>query len=237
MKQMILLFFLFISLPVFSQAYEGSPCASYENSDLKEQVLSGYIPELRFNGMEVYSNYQFWATSSLKPDVKKPTPKKEEEDYEYKEKVDSWTCMYTPYSLTDYDSKTAWVEGATDDGIGETVFVRVDSQKPIVIWAGYGKSKVLFEANGRPRKVKVTVWAGKKGEDPGAAWEMFNVSDLKTIAHHEIELKDKNAYQPLSVPKHKLKADDNFTMISITILSVYKGKKYADTAISDIKNQ
>lgn len=237
MKHFCTILLSLLSLPLFSQAYEGNPCAMYENPTLKKQIDAGFIPSIRFNGMEVYSNLQSWATSSLKPDTKKPTPNKGEEDYEHKERVDAWTCMYTPFAISDYDTKTAWVEGAKDDGIGETVFVRLDSSKPVLIWAGYGKSQGLFEANGRPKKIKVTVWAGKKGEDPGAQWETFDASNIKAIASHEIELVDKNNYQPLPLPKHSLKPDDTFTLVSVTILSVYKGKKYPDTAISEIKNK
>ncbi len=65
----------------------------------------------------------------------------------------------------------------------------------------------------------------------------FDASNIKAIASHEIELVDKNNYQPLPLPKHSLKPDDTFTLVSVTILSVYKGKKYPDTAISEIKNK
>ncbi len=69
------------------------------------------------------------------------------------------SCAYAPSKLVDGDQLTGWEEGDDGDGIGVDVVVPqfLDPTEPVRIWAGYGKSPELFAANGRPKRVHVTV--------------------------------------------------------------------------------
>lgn len=63
------------------------------------------------------------ATSFLMPSGTPPKieqPKDEPPDYSV---LEAWTCRYAPGLVTDGDTKTAWVEGAKDYGVGELILV------------------------------------------------------------------------------------------------------------------
>jgi len=154
-----------------------------------------------------------------------------------------WTCRYSPGNIADYNPATAWVEGADGQGIGEVVIVPcLELEKPVKIWAGYGKSSTVFYANSRPKKIKVVVI---RSEPVGASQYGTNYANLKVIASKEISLQDENAYQNLMIPDFK---KDFFNssiygditeyryFLGIEILAVYPGKKYKDTCISEVIN-
>ncbi len=242
MKKSIILLMLFIGMmpapSLFAQAYEGEPCDSYSNPDLKTQIKNGFIPGLEINDRSYISTYQSWASSSLAPDTKRPVKDTNEEEYDFTEREHRWTCMYTAFSARDGDTKTAWVEGSKDDGVGEVLVVKIDASKPAEIWAGIGASPALFKANNRPAKVRIYVLAGVETDlARGAQYSMMRYSNLKVVAKHEAELKDINGYQPLPVPKYIMPADADTTFVAIEILSVYKGSKYRDTGITEVRNK
>jgi VWFA-related protein len=118
---------------------------------------------------------------------------------------------YGAQNMVDGDTATAWNEGAEGDGIGE--WAQFDFDKPvrlkaIKIIAGYTKTKRIFRANNRVKKLRL------------------HFSDGKT---QEVRLGDKMTYQTIdidrSTPTRSLKLE---------ILDVYKGKRYHDTAISEV---
>jgi hypothetical protein len=222
----------------FAQAYQGSSCSTYINPDLVQQIKIGRIPVLEINDRSHLSTYETWATSSLEPDTRKPVKNRDEEEYDFSERLDRWTCMYTPCSAIDTDTKTAWVDGQKDDGIGEILVLKIDAEHAAKIWSGIGTSSALFYANNRPQKVMVYVLAGT-GEDaaPGCRYSLIKYHDIKVLAKHEIELKDINCYQPLPLPAHKITGNANATFVTIEILSVYKGLKYRDTGITELRNR
>jgi len=148
-----------------------------------------------------------------------------------------WQCRYASYRILDADSSTAWCEGAAGEGIGEMVAFPFahpgQDPPPVEMWAGYGKSDVLFRANARPRQVRV--WAlgveavgGLCGPDPCAP----NTSPLGSL---DVELRDVNGWQPLSLPEHLWTGQNRGTVIGIEILSVYPGARYMDTCISGVR--
>ena len=123
-------------------------------------------------------------------------------------------CKYAPISLIDADPKTAWVEGAKGQGIGAEVIMPrlLNPNKPVKIWSGYGKSKSLFYANSRPKKIKITIIQGR--EDYGDAHDAsgcgHHYAKLKNVAEQVVTLKDMNAYQKLPIPKFDVKQYKDF---------------------------
>jgi hypothetical protein len=226
------------SATLFAQAYEGSPCDSYSNPALKKHVKDGSIPELTVDFRSYINTYQSWASSSLAPDTKRPVKEASEEDFDFTEREHRWTCMYTAFSARDGDTKTAWVEGMKDDGIGEVLLVKVDASRPVEIWAGIGASPALFKANNRPKRVRVTVFTARETDRaPGAQYSLMQYDAIKAAAHSEIELADVNGYQPLPLPKYSMPPIADVTFVAIEILSVYRGSKYSDTAITEVRNK
>ena len=119
------------------------------------------------------------------------------------------SCAYAPSMLVDGDQLTGWVEGDEGDGIGVDVVVPrlLDLTRPIRIWAGYGKSPELFAANGRPKRVQVTVLRLRAaGPDPhdatGCSSSMY--VEPVVVAGHEVHLRDFNGYQALPVPEFRI---------------------------------
>jgi len=96
------------------------------------QTTSTSIPSIKGLGVEVSSLFDVWASSTLSP-------------------ING--IYYNVSNLTDYDSSTAWVEGASGNGYGETVsFSYKGSQtaqiQGVEIVNGYAKSSTSFYDNG-----------------------------------------------------------------------------------------
>jgi hypothetical protein len=106
------------------------------------------------------------------------------------------------------NENTAWCEGATGVGIGETVTEKLDSAyaaRAFSITNGYAKSDEAFRANGRIRTAIVETSRGYKAT---------------------VTLKDTREAQKVSFPKSKI------SWIKLTITAVYPGT-HADTCVSE----
>lgn len=118
---------------------------------------------------------------------------------------------HSPACAMDGTTETAWVEGASGSGVGESLtldFGETCTVNTIQIWAGYQKGETLYEKNGRPERVRLTF------------------SDGST---REAVLSDTYGMQSIDL------GDVRTASIKITILSVYPGSTYSDTAISEIR--
>jgi hypothetical protein len=110
------------------------------------------------------------------------------------------------------DGFAAWVEGKDDDGIGEGLnfeFNAPAAMKGIRIRPGFAKDERLFEANNRPKTLTITL----NGE------HSFDVA-----------LKDNDDYQEFPVTGYQKPVKT----ATLRIKEVYRGKKYRDTAITDV---
>ncbi len=120
---------------------------------------------------------------------------------------------YGPESLFDRAMDTAWVEGAPGHGIGQWIVIAFDQLrlvKSIEISNGYNKDSDIYEKNSRVQEIKVEFSERQK---------------------RNVVLNDTGTTQPIPLPKDQpLKA----YWIKFTIESVYPGKKWEDTAISEL---
>ena len=133
---------------------------------------------------------------------------------------------YSVKNLTDNNPKTAWVEGKKDYGKAVKLSINLNSYslgqriegdyliEKIGIINGYMKNKKIFNQNNRVKKIKL---------------EFSSAKDNKKITRF-FTLKDISKMQYI-----KFKKPVYMNKFYITILSVYKGKKYNDTGISEIK--
>ncbi len=122
---------------------------------------------------------------------------------------------YAASNVCDDDPSTAWVEGNADHGIGE--YLDIDmvpmGTGEISILNGYQSSKSTWENNSRVKKMKVSI----DGKD-----------------HCTIELADVMGVQQFTIPNKDRLSYKAGNIIRFTILEVYPGAKYKDTAISGI---
>lgn len=123
---------------------------------------------------------------------------------------------YNPELTTDGKLETAWLEGVSGNGIGESILYSAETLQKvseIVLYNGYLKNNTTFVNNGRLKTVS------------------FEFSD-GTIITKEIPKQTYN--EAKKGYKIMLDTPNNTTSIKITILDVYKGSYYTDTALSGI---
>lgn len=154
----------------------------------------------------------------------------------------AWTCKYSMGNIGDDNPATTWVEGVEGYGIGEVLIVPcLDLNKPIKIWAGYGKSSNSFTSNSRPSVVRLVII---QAEVEGATQYGAIYKNLHVVSQSKVELRDINAYQSLDIPffkpgtykKDSQQWDYNY-FLGLEIVEIYKGSKWDDTCISEIRNE
>ncbi len=120
--------------------------------------------------------------------------------------------QYGPDNLFDDNPATAWVEGSEGDGVGEAVIIRFPEPRTVSkldILNGYNKSRDIFSKNNRVRTIVVVDSAGGR---------------------NEVQLSDNGNWQSISLDNSNL-----LSWIMIEIDTVYRGSKYRDTAISELR--
>jgi hypothetical protein len=135
---------------------------------------------------------------------------------------------YLPPYIMDGRKETAWVEdgqGSNASGTGE--FIRFEgllakgvAELRLDILNGYQKSIYHYYANSRPRELAVYINLPLPTDE--------SLSQAKPIAI--IHLKDQMDWQSFTLP-----VQSDLKSITLKIISFYKGNKYTDTCISDIR--
>ncbi len=155
---------------------------------------------------------------------------------------------YGAHNLFDRDENTCWAEGKSNEGIGETIYWKINENvKYFFMINGFAKSDSLFKKNNRIKKIKISVYIG--ANKPGHATEIYTIYDsIKYPKYKSIVLKDTMNPQKINFPFHwenlkkfreKVKnlMDKNLKLeyfLGFEIKNVYKGLKYNDTCLSDI---
>jgi hypothetical protein len=141
-------------------------------------------------------NYKIKTSSSLNSD----------KDTKYQEK-----------NANDLSYETAWVEGKSDEGIGEYLEYYFYNKSPritgIIISNGYVKSESTWKNNNRVKKLRLIV--------NGKVFGILNLEDSK----------DDQIFE-LGTLGHNKNGTD--LILKFQIVEVYKGDKYNDTAITEI---
>jgi hypothetical protein len=136
--------------------------------------------------------------------------------------------VYVARNIQDIDPTTAWVEGVKGDGIGETISFYTNKGHnqgeaflidSIGIINGYAKSPATFKNNGRVKKLFIRFDVDNDYEPE------YNKPLVKPVM-----LSDSPDMQIIRF-KTPIKATD----IEFKIAEVYKGEKFDDTAISEVK--
>lgn len=130
--------------------------------------------------------------------------------------------VYSADKAHDFDVTTAWVEGKTDYGVGESIEYSFDMTTvkekhqlgitKIILANGYKKTKKTWEENSRVKKIKMYV-------------------DNKPFG--QLELLDSFEFQTIDIEKIMLPIQ-KVMKLKFEIVEVYPGTKHKDTAISEL---
>lgn len=132
---------------------------------------------------------------------------------------------YNAKNAYDLSYKTAWVEGAAGYGIGEYLLYRFPPQNPrvtkVIVVNGYVKSEQLWKENSRVKKLKMYI-----NNKPYAILHLADSRQEQTFSFSPIGNSNRDNWEKLmKLPWWTMKFE---------IMEVYKGEKYADTAITEI---
>lgn len=141
---------------------------------------------------------------------------------------------YSIENIHDLDLTTAWIEGASEYGQGESFTIEFDWKKEhegfgeihsfygvVEIFNGYCKSEKHWTENSRIKTLKMFY-----NETPICLIELVD-----TWQYQRLDLR-KFFKEPDSFPDGKVLAKDG-GILKFEIMDVYKGTKYTDTAISE----
>jgi len=144
--------------------------------------------------------------------------------------------VYNEKSISDLNYNTAWVEGVKGDGIGEFIIYEFPPLNPritkIIIVNGYIKNKKTWQNNSRVKQLKMYI--------NGKFHAILNLKDVYAEQTFKVSPIGYAQRKNISYSKDGKIIDDidgNIIpplKIKFEILSVYKGDKYKDTAITEI---
>jgi hypothetical protein len=175
--------------------------------------------------LDAYKNSEFWPMWSMPIGIPRASSSL----------VSSGGNTYSVKNINDYDLNTAWVEGDTAYGIGEFFEFQFDFPENtgyagayqfygiINLFNGYCKSKDLWQANSRVKKLKV--YYNNQFVCYVALCDTWHFQSFD-IGKYFINKRD-NKYLDA---KFEIKNGD---MLKFEIVEVYKGSKFKDVAISE----
>ena len=128
---------------------------------------------------------------------------------------------YLPKNAHDFNHESVWAEGVQGQGIGEWLEYEFAGACPRVtavkILPGHVKTKAAWEANSRPKYIKV-YYLGK----PIC---ILDLQDVRGMQYFDLEKFGPFGYHDSNKPTWRLRFE---------IVDVYPGTKYQDTVISEL---
>lgn len=204
-----------------------SPRKNLSNGDRVEVEISLNETKAKKLGLKIEGEFfEYFKVDGLEGEVQKVQVKEIADSEEFSLSVENirsasatsylsepqYQLFHSPTNLLDGDLSTAWVEDVSGQGIGESLtfqFDRVYGLTGLKLATGYQKNVGLFEKNSRPSKVRL-------GFSDGTS--------------QEFQLEDEQGYQMI-----RLVNPVETNTVTMTILAVYPGTDYQDTAISEIE--
>lgn len=136
---------------------------------------------------------------------------------------------YQVENLHNLDLKTAWVEGNSNYGIGQSFTFTLSSEEPfnfenfdgvIEVFNGYCKSESIWKANSRVKRLKMYY-----EDSPVCIIELADTWQYQSFEIRKFFLSDQYSDAPFQLT--------NGSTLKFEIVEVYPGKKYKDVAISE----
>ena len=167
------------------------------------------------------------------------------------------TSKYPSTNLFDGYLRTCWVAGSVNKNKRNILYIKVPDEifidKLIFnIFSGYGKSKKLYNANARPKKIKISILAAYNpdGYITEVAVEYLTekyptekqivLADTFGVQSFPLNLNKKDLIDFQSKNLNRVKSsfrNDNINLafiLKLEITDVYKGSKYDDICISEL---
>ena len=141
-----------------------------------------------------------------------------------------YNVNYSIDNLTDNDFTTAWSEGVQGSGIGEYIEITFEkgfSVSCIAAINGYTKNEEAYYNNNRIKEIQIDYVGG----DGKTSFGNPNVVLLEDLPYSKIN--GENFAKMLSTIQDFMDGE-SFNKIRLTIKSVYPGKKYHDTCLSEL---
>lgn len=141
---------------------------------------------------------------------------------------------YKPNNICDLSEETAWVEGVEGNGIGEWIAIYIGKYEELKqlndvevnILPGYTKSWDSYENNGKPKLIQLDLFLDNKN---------IGSKLLECPLFEDDEFSDCFGYYcTTSIPVKNIDIPKGTLWLKATIIKAIKGKKYDDTAISEV---
>jgi len=188
----------------------------------QEYILEGNVIKMQFTNIEPDFNIKITPPPSSRISASSELDKDKNN-------------KYTAWNLIDGDPSTAWVEGRNGSGINEyfEFYFPVEYTDMVDLYAafkidslgiinGYAKNEGVFYNNNRVKKIKI--------EYTNDIFREENPYNMKAPESIEFILEDTMDMQYLAFPESIY-----MSSMKISILEVYKGSKWDDTCISELR--
>jgi hypothetical protein len=147
---------------------------------------------------------------------------------------------YNPAKAFDRNIRTSWVEGRSDDGIGEKIAFHVTTIERIRIMPGFGVSR-YFTMNNRVKKARLSIYETR--ELAVHQYDTtFSFGKLrKTVT---LNFRDAMVMQEFYVgitearklkPRYSNSLENYGYIVILEIIEVYRGTRWRDTCIAEIE--
>lgn len=134
--------------------------------------------------------------------------------------------------MRDNDLRTAWVEGVKGSGVGEAITLEPKEAylTEVGILNGFVSNKALYYANARIKKLRLEI-------DHKEDAEGKEQRETREILLPDRRYEDFNPRYPFSsvdwIEQHP-QGGAFIERVTLTILEVYPGRKYQDTAVTEL---
>lgn len=186
---------------------------SYAQATKEEFEILKYCEEARESPWDVIGGCSWYCGGGL------------DSNYASSELPGQGKFSYKAENIHDLSYKTAWIEGKSDYGIGEYVVYDFPPENPriteIIVVNGYVKDQSSWINNSRVKKLKVYL-----NDQPYAILHLKDTLVEQTFKVKAIGYGNRNDQEALKKKPH--------WTLKFEILEVYPGKKYKDTAITEI---
>jgi hypothetical protein len=138
---------------------------------------------------------------------------------------------YGKEAMFDRDLRSAWVEGASGPGIGESITLQPQAAyiERVGLLNGYLADESLYYANARVKKVRVELELGENAE-PNEKKQVYEV----TLPDRSYKtLNQRYLFPSIDWVVQHGQGNGFINKVKLTILEVYPGRQYEDTAITE----
>jgi len=167
------------------------------------------------------------------------------------------TSKYPSTNLFDGYLRTCWVAGSVNKSKRSILYVKVPDEILIDklifnIFSGYGKSKKLYNANARPKKIKISILAAYNPDgyvtevavkyltEKYPTEKQIVLADTFGVQSFPLNLNKKDLIDFQSKNLNRVKSSfrngniNSAFILKLEITDVYKGSKYDDICISEL---